>query len=684
LAQARAARCQGPEGGSCTVASFRMVRTSRFSPAMVQAAAESLQASLRPLTMVFITVVASLFGRAAAQSQYFEVLEYRDPTQCERMACMSIRSEYCREHSRGFYLREKGCTDGKICTDCEYGNNTHPTLCKCENPPFTIPVMYGQECNAGQVCAPGEGVCFRPCETFLHITLCDDAPHCRWNTSSYSCERKPDAIQPIVWADMEPANPYVQGEMIVKSMSGDHFPLGFDDFKASAKGYMLRGVLLEDIIQLESMFLQLDENNDGELVPYELSKLPNVLVQLDATAEARQNAEAEGTVRRLTNHTLNSTTTQPSTVTQVQVVRPEACGAMNPRQFYCSFDQSCKVNCLECGWKSATDTAFSMCVRPTPSACHADGGQEFCPSDQTCHPDGDCSECVDRPIVDHSQHMCLGLWWNPEPPIQWSYWVCRDRNKVGMPCRHDQDCIYGLKRCLGGACQPLQPYNMNHTCESDFDCPHLGYYCPEDPTGGEDIYWVQYCREQKQENEVCQSDRQCGPDMLCNTAEPRPRCRRRFSLDIGTSAKDDTLCAFGWRDRLNKCAPPAKSKQAGRSCDSNMDCITTDVTGRQGQCACKAWWDIDDSKYCMPVVGDYADHQENLRNYLFFRATKCGSFWTEEECLRVFGNEALALKLAIQCETQKLSGGAYMPPPDCNIHDKERFPDYCAWKDEVR
>lgn len=670
----------------------------RDQPAMAQAATESPFARLcRPL--VVIAAASSLLGRAASQSQYFEVLEYRDPTQCERMQCMSVRSEYCREHSEGFYLREKGCRDGKICTDCEYGNFTHPTMCRCENPPFTIPVMYGQECNAGQVCMPGEGICFRPCDTYLHITLCEDAPHCRWNTSSYSCERKPPTVAAVMWVDMEPGNALAQGKQIYDSMSGDHFPVGFEDFKFSAKGYMIGGKLLEDIIQLESMFLQLDENNDGLLTAYEFAKLAGVLDQLEQTVAA-QEAKAAST-RRLVNHSDasmartdpanngTSTTSIAVSVTSAPTppavaVRPEACGAMFPRQYYCSFDQSCKADCQECGWKSATDTAFSMCVRPTPSACHADGNKEFCPSDQTCHPDGDCSQCVDRPIVDHSQHICLGLWWLPEPPIQWSYWVCRDRNKVGMPCRHDQDCIYGLKRCLGGKCQPLQPYNMNHTCESDFDCPHLGYYCPADPTGGEDIYWVQYCRVQKQENEVCKEDRQCQPNMRCNTAEPRPRCRRLFSLDIGTPAKMDALCSFAWRDRYNKCAPPAKSKQAGRSCDSSRDCQTTDETGRTGNCACKNWWDSDDSKYCLPVSGDYPRHWESLRDYYQFQSQNCGSFWTEEECLRIFGNQALALKLAVQCETQTLSGGAYLPPPDCNINDDERFPDYCRMEQEAR
>lgn len=365
------------------------------------------------------------------------------------------------------------------------------------------------------------------------------------------------------------------------------------------------------------------------------------------------------------------------------MVRPEACGAMVPAKFFCSFDQSCKTDCKECGWKSATDAAFSMCVRPTALTCHADGKQEFCPTDQSCHPDGDCSKCVDRPIVDHASHLCLAVWWGAEPSTQWTNWVCRDRNKVGMPCRADQDCTYGLKRCLGGECLPLQPYNQNLTCVNDMDCPHIGHYCPADPTGGENVYWVQYCRTQKNKDETCKEDRECYPDTLCNTAEPQPRCRRYFSLDIGTPSKDDTLCSLGWRDRFGKCAPPAKSKEAGRSCDSDRDCTTTDNTGRTGQCRCKAWWDRDDSKYCEPVAGDYEGHWEKRRDYLFFRFQNCGNFWTEEECLRIFGDKGWKLKLDMLCETQKLSGGPYMPPADCNVVDIKKFPDWCMLKDNV-
>merc|ERR1712176_1599075 len=91
---------------------------------------------------------------------------------------------------------------------------------------------------------------------------------------------------------------------------------------------------------------------------------------------------------------------------QENVITPELCNSQRPRQFYCSFDNSCKLDCRDCGWKSATDTAFSSCVRPTPLSCFADGEKVYCSSDELCHSPADCSSCVDRPIVDHSLHMC--------------------------------------------------------------------------------------------------------------------------------------------------------------------------------------------------------------------------------------------------------------------------------------
>lgn len=248
-----------------------------------------------------------------------------------------------------------------------------------------------------------------------------------------------------------------------------------------------------------------------------------------------------------------------------------------------------------------------------------------------------------------------------------------------MTCKNDQDCIYGLRRCITGTCQPKQPYNANHTCDNDYDCPYLGYYCPKDPTGGENPYWIQYCRRQRSEGQTCAEDRECEPELRCNKAEPQPRCKRLFSLKIGALASIDMLCELGWRGKDTKCAYPAQSKEAGRSCDSDRTCVTTDQTGKTGRCVCKDWWDKDEAKYCEPVAGDYANHQETLRDYKYFQATMCGSFWTEEECLEVYADKGVKeLQLAVECETMTLVGGPRLPPADCEIGYPERYRDPCG------
>lgn len=634
-----------------------------------------------------LLLLLSATSRTLAQSQYFEVLQYQSPSQCTRAQCLNLNAEICREFRKGFFLREKGCTNGKICTNCVYGNGTAATRCKCENPPYSVPAQYNEACTMGKECAAGQGICYRPCNTFLHITSCPE-DYCMWDTNKLLCTDRPTALPTVSWAATTiGVSAYEKGAEVLASSQPEsaYFPMSFAQMRQGAEGFRIQGLLIENITTPEALFLQFDKDIDGEISATEFTKLPDVLRELDRAVtrtkeldEMRRQREAEAARLRALDGGRRLQTS-----VAIQGITPEVCSAQNPKRYYCSFDVSCKSHCRECGWKSATDRAFSICVAPSPDVCFADGGQVFCSSDQSCHPPGDCSNCVDRTVVDHSQHTCLALWWDPKPLPQWTNWVCRHRNKVGMPCTNDQDCIYGMRRCLQKACAPFQPYNANQTCVNDYDCPHNGYYCPSDPTGGQNSYWVQYCRTQRTEGMTCAQDRECAPSLRCNTGEPQPRCRKLFSLETGSPAADDVFCRFGWRDRDGKCAPPAKSKEAGRSCDTDLDCPTNDETGRTGKCTCKAWWDKDDSKYCLPVAGDYARHQEALRAYLWFRAQNCGSFWTEKECLRVFGDKAMKLKLKVECETQKLAGGPYLPPTSCGIVDNERFGDKCAMLDAM-
>mmetsp|Transcript_30356 Transcript_30356/g.69856 ORF Transcript_30356/g.69856 Transcript_30356/m.69856 type:complete len:694 (+) Transcript_30356:70-2151(+) len=632
-----------------------------------------------------------------ADTQLVELLQYRQPAQCERMACLSPQNGFCIEHQEGYSLGMRGCPEPQICTNCLFGNDTHPTQCTCENPPYETIARYGEACDTGRECE--EGVCFRPCTEFFHVTKCPE-DRCHWNTTTYACQDRLASVEPVIWASSlqggEPQSAYVQGATVISLTGAAHFPMSFQTFSESIAGFTLRGLLLEDVITPEAFFLELDHDVDALLTMEEFMMLPQVLQRVDEAAVIAASSQATST-RRLQKHKVPSRfrITQAEQTAMLNKVAEaaglvkgrrlqdgevsaEACGAQIPKTYFCNFDQSCKLDCAECGWKSARDEVFSTCVQPSAATCHADGDQEYCVSDLQCKPDSDCSQCLDRPVVDHSQHTCLALWWGTSPSPEWQDWVCRFRNKVGMPCRHDQDCVTGLRRCSEGVCQALEPYNPDHLCESDLDCPHLGYYCPRDPTDGQNQFWVNYCREQRVEGMTCEQDRECLPTMRCNTAEPQARCRELFSLEIGSLARSDNLCRLGWRDRYSKCATPAKSKDAGRSCSSDRDCVTTDLTGRTGDCVCKAWWEEDDSKYCLPVAGDLARHQESLRNYEWFKSQNCGSFWTEAECLRIFGDEAMRLKLAVDCEVQQLASGPYLPPIECGVVDPARFADPCG------
>eukprot|EP00928_Gymnodinium_smaydae_P026904 TRINITY_DN20977_c0_g6_i1.p1 TRINITY_DN20977_c0_g6~~TRINITY_DN20977_c0_g6_i1.p1 ORF type:complete len:592 (-),score=23.80 TRINITY_DN20977_c0_g6_i1:153-1928(-) len=505
-------------------------------------------------------------------------------SRCTRHRCIEHTKETCLEEQSGMFRSERGCTEGKVCTQCSHDQSS--VTCRCENKPYSTPVQYNQACSPGRDCVAGEGICFRPCATYFHRADCL-ATHCAWNAQSSKCQ------------DIAPAS-------------------------ASATIHAGRA----------------------------LSRL-------------RWETQQDSHGRRLEDSANDSE-------------EQSICAALSPPQYYCSFDKSCVLDCQRCGWKSTEDLVRAICVRPSASACKASACQVYCASDSTCHPQGDCSRCTDRPVVDYSQNACLAPWWDSVPLNQPAQWVCRWRNKVGMQCIHDQDCIYGLRQCLRGRCAPLQPYNESHACSSDYDCPHVGYYCPADPTDGADPYWVQVCRRQKSEGMTCLADRECEPGTRCNSGEPRPRCRKLFSLDVGVPADDDALCTFAWRSIDGKCATKSRSKRAGRPCSEDFDCTTTDASGRVGSCVCKTWWNETGASYCMPVPGDYANHQESLRNLLDFKESKCGSFWTEAECLRTWETTFRTLKLQLDCETQKLSGGPYVPPTECHLQHDQRFADHCA------
>lgn len=371
---------------------------------------------------------------------------------------------------------------------------------------------------------------------------------------------------------------------------------------------------------------------------------------------------------------------------QIMSVDRDVCANLN--EYYCALKKVCVPSCeTGCNWQSVENNEQSSCDTPSPETC-AKVNKYFCGSDDACHTS--CNSCTGRGILDASQSACLAPWWNPNPSNDMSTWVCRHRYKVGRVCNHDQDCIYGLRKCAelktttnryfaAKECLPYKPYEETHMCEVHHDCPHINYYCPKDPTGV-DSFWIQYCRKAKGENRKCTHDDECQTDMLCNLMDsPSPRCRRYFSLPLGHRAHSPLLCTTLWTNNNNVCTYAAKSKRVGRRCASDSDCTTTDPTGKTGTCSCKDWWSSGTSKYCLPVAGDYDNKVEKMRDWLYFKAKNCGRFWTDQDCLEEFGDEAKKLHHALECETQTLSRGPYLPPADdCQLNPNNDFVDYCS------
>mmetsp|Transcript_19939 Transcript_19939/g.50282 ORF Transcript_19939/g.50282 Transcript_19939/m.50282 type:complete len:1103 (+) Transcript_19939:205-3513(+) len=628
-------------------------------------------------------------GGLSSDDNSFTTMAYRHPEQCERKACISTAETNCKEHLPGFYLKERGCSDAvdggkRICTACQYASQlAEPTICTCEKSPYSTVVQYNEPCDSSRLCQAGE--CFRPCEFFLHVSSCP-LERCMWNTTALNCVDIPASLVYTEWASLvvaaEPTEG-ARGPLILAGVSESVFPLDFEKFSLMAATYRIQGNPITDLITMVAFFQRFDLNYDGFITAQEFdAQLTKTLVELEAESELKEQQRA---VQHLQNlHNARELQIVGNVAAhQQQTLSADSCLQEIPPKFYCSTLVLCVEDCSVCGWKSVGDTEFFICVSPSPTAC-LDAGKYYCGADEMCH--DTCKDCVGRPILDYSQNACLSAWWYTTPSYDTSTWICRHRRKVGRSCVHDQDCIYGLHKCLSAKttdgtkrqCMPLRPYEETHICKSHFDCPHVNYYCPDDPTGN-DPFWIKYCRMQLDEGRKCSSDLECRTDMLCNTIEvPAPRCRRIFSLPLGHLAKDDRLCITGWTNKNRVCTYPAKSKRVGKPCNDNSDCPTTDPTGRTGTCYCKDWWDAAHSKYCLPVVGDLKNRMQTVRDLEQFKADNCGKFYTEEECLEEFSPTMRDLKDKVEGEIQCLSGGPYLPDSSCALGDGGgKYIDYC-------
>ena len=67
--------------------------------------------------------------------------------------------------------------------------------------------------------------------------------------------------------------------------------------------------------------------------------------------------------------------------------------------------------------------------------CHVDDEKEYCPTDGTCKPNGDCSECGGNYDVDNKYHICVSN--TPR--------ICQRQSK--KYCPSDNSCVTACSSC---------------------------------------------------------------------------------------------------------------------------------------------------------------------------------------------------------------------------------------------
>ena len=620
----------------------------------------------------------------------FKNMEFIRPNECEYNECLPDSSPYCSVHLPGVYNLQRGCPTGEYCSSCSAPlNKSMPILCTCEPPPFLRVVGYGEACDSSTTCSVGE--CYRSCDTYLHYSLCP-ANRCMWNLTTSLCVDFIEPSLPPIWELVAASFPVLdsevtRAEMIVNSTGSDVFPMSFSDFTRASDGYRIQGTtLLVDFMPISTLFLFIDVNTDGLISISEFSALPAIFETLQYR---RRLQESESLVESIHSKsiiakknspktslpTLSPMTTPPglSLMSAASSASGSLCFASGSK-VYCPLDRLCHISCSDCGWMSALDSTNHKCVPPTPSNCLNDDSQAFCGIGTVGVCVRDCATCVNQTALDSGQGICIAPWWgqaSSDPGI------CRFRRKVGQACLQDMDCIHGAKRCLNGVCAPV-----NGPCETDLDCHHLGFYCPDDPSKGADPFFQKICRPQKSDGQTCSSDSECDPFSRCNFVvgvqsekglggagqqNQKGICKKLFSLYDGELASVGELCVSGYADKNSMCSKSPVSYRLAKSCGLGVaDCA--------GQCQCKSWWSTGSAAVCLPLPGDYSNFYKSMRDWLWIKAETCGSLWTDDECITLGPSLAADRYKAFMCEHQTLSGGPYLP--SCTL--SEQYIDWCS------
>jgi hypothetical protein len=458
------------------------------------------------------------------------------------------------------------------------------------------------------------------------------------------------------------------------------FPLTFSDIQSLVEGFLFQ----EKPLSADQLFILLDVNTNGELSLSEFHELEKILrIIFPQTSDLPETRRLTELVPALTGDDVAlclslSESSSPALVAACASAELQGpiCAA-DGGKFYCSLDRTCKSDCESgCAWLNTHDPETSRCVPAAASACRA-LGKFFC---ATTNGAGKCvdscmSSCANGPVEDTVSLVCRSVWWNAVPSRNPNDWMCRFRHSPGQFCVSDIDCIYGKKKCGDDhRCLPQDELCIRHE-----DCA-LGMYCPSDPSGGQDPYFVRNCKLQKGEDETCTGGFDCKPGFACNQGV----CKRLFFLPVGVSSESPDLCQSGQVDYSGKlCQSVFKGKRTGQTCESDSDCPTTDPSNALGRCECIGWWESDSvaCKRCQPVIGDLSENAKSLREWRTVRSQNCPSFWTDSECIREKGDMVAQAYYRYQCELQTLAGGVSVLDQRSGCQDDQALTNYCLLLD---
>jgi hypothetical protein len=605
---------------------------------------------------------------------------------CDRNACSDSVS-YCSRQLAGVYrYLGPACDTNSTCTDCSI-TTEGATECVCQKAPYTLGALHGQSCGLNTKCVDGSE-CFRPCNTYLFQFDCP-TDRCMWSTAWGSCQDLVTEPSLPTWSTMVAGTTNISliADTIVSGTPAEYFPIPYSDLQGAVWDFEYNGQYLISVVSMDTLFQLLDTNTDAMISQEEFSSLGSILASI-FISNPPSSRRLSSLVPPLTGSDvakcLSLTSDSPPSLVSA-CASPDLQGsicAADGGKYYCSLDQTCKSDCVSsCDWLNTEDPSTNRCIPATVSACKAISKQ-YCGSSRKCVAYCD-TECSSFPVSDSVTSTCRSVWWEKQPSSNPANWVCAYRHSADQRCVTDIDCIFGQRKCSqDGLCLPATA-----SCTSDRDCG-ISFYCPSDPTGGQDPFFEKKCKLQQTDGGDCNVHSDCHGLLRCNSQDPSKiqgfngKCRGLFSLPTGSASSESALCESGQLDISGSaCAVPFKGKRTAYACTSDTDCGTTDPSGSFAHCACIGWWDRDDvaCKRCQAVVGDLANSGESLRNWLYVRGSYCSSVWTDEECLREKKDEVASSYYSYMCELQTRSGGVSVLGSDSACTDDSGLViDYCA------